>query len=59
MLGILDALPADGTNIDTSVFPTLQKRLIDLSQLVRPEFGRPEDYYGVTPLLIFRELSGN
>lgn len=61
MLGILDALPdtvsldfrnvtPDGAEMVTKVFESMAPAL-------RTLLGRPEDAYGVTPLMIFREIS--
>lgn len=58
MLGILDALPHQDESFDHLVFEGFQKGLLDLSKDVKPHFGRPSDYYGVMPLLVFREVSG-
>ena len=60
VLGILDALPdSDNLNIDYSFLPEFQKTLANYSTIVRPRFGRDPDSFGITPLMIFREVSGN
>lgn len=60
ILGILDALPdPSNINIDSSSLPIFQKTLADYSSHVRPRFGRDPSSYGITPLLIFREVTGN
>lgn len=59
MLGILDAIPDNGSQVDLSFLPLMQKGLADFSSSIRPEFGRSSDYFGITPLLVFREVSGN
>lgn len=58
ILGILDALPDPGNiNIDHSCLPQFQKLLADYSATIRPRFGRDSDSFGLTPLLLFREVS--
>lgn len=60
ILGILDALPdIDNVNINYPFLPIFQKTLADYSISVRPRFGRDPDSYGITPLMIFREVTGN
>lgn len=57
ILGILDAYHDRQNSKETSFLPSLQNGLTEFSKLIRPEFGRPNDYFGITPLLIFREVS--
>jgi hypothetical protein len=59
ILGILDALPDNDIPIDFSFLPGIQIGLADFSKIIRPQFGRSPDYFGITPLLVFREVSGN
>jgi hypothetical protein len=59
MLGILDALPDGGEQEDLSFLADMVKGLAQFSQQIRPHFGRATDYFGMTPLLVFREVSGN
>lgn len=58
MLGILDAMPDDSYLSEDFVFPDFYRGLMNFSREIRPHFGRPFSYYGMTPLLIFREVSG-
>jgi len=65
LLGILDACP-DKDPDEKLVFPTvvpgdiegLRKVAVGIGNLARKAFGRSSNSYGVTPLLIFREVSG-
>lgn len=60
VLGILDALPDhDNTNEDYSFLPDFQRILANYSNILRPKFGRDTSSYGITPLMIFRKVSGN
>ncbi|AEJ02198.1 hypothetical protein Nit79A3_2426 [Nitrosomonas sp. Is79A3] len=59
VLGILDALPDNDTIADFSFLPPFQLSLANFSNLIRPTFGRSSDYFGITPLLVFREVTGN
>ena len=65
MVGILDALPdtvhvekfpplADVLNTDNPEF--IRKMLKSVMQSTRNLLGRPPEMYGITPLLIFREI---
>ena len=65
MLGILDALPdngADGETLSQSAAADLLGALGPLvgglAPAIRATLGRPAEAYGMTPLLIFREISG-
>lgn len=71
MIGILDAYPEEGPNAadDASLEPIYQalaaKHLGGLGALIggiappiRQMLGRPATAYGMTPILIFREVSG-
>jgi hypothetical protein len=59
MLGIVDALPDTDAAPDFSFFNEgeLGKIVAELFTNMRPKFGRPSSFYGMTPLLIFREVS--
>lgn len=65
VLGVLDAVP-DGSMPKTSVeAKTVADSFIDIAQMMwalapmaRNALGRPATSYGMTPLLIFREVSG-
>ena len=65
VLGILDAKP-DHMSIDERIArvmrgglsPALGLVLMQLAPATRALLGRPEDAYGVTPLLIYREVGG-
>lgn len=69
-LGVLDALPdadAEGNLTDSGVQSIISalslsgsafgKLLVDMEPHIRPMLGRPFQAYGITPLLIFREVS--
>jgi hypothetical protein len=61
IVGILDALPEDGAS-DTSVAAALGNTPLaqaaqSLAPIVRHMMGRPPQAYGLTPLLIFRDIS--
>lgn len=58
ILGILDAMPDDNGELpDDFTFSPFQKGLISFTSDIRPHYGRPSNSYGMTPLLIFREVS--
>jgi len=58
VLGILDARPDDpSTALTSPTFEGLPQMMVGLTQM-RPVIGRPAHAYGITPLLIFREVSG-
>lgn len=69
-LGVLDALPdadAEGNLTDSGIQSIISalslsgsafgKLLVDMEPHIRPMLGRPFQAYGITPLLIFREVS--
>ena len=59
LLGILDAVPDSGVLADDPpVGPedSMATLMRALAPLARQVLGRPPDHYGVTPLLIFREI---
>lgn len=62
MLGVLDAMPASSYSeddadlvADGAIVANLLRHLIPIA---RQSFGRPAHTYGVTPLVIFREIGG-
>jgi hypothetical protein len=60
MLGILDALP-DGSEAAVkpqSLFEPIVNIMEQLAPLTRQLLGRPPQAYGMTPLLIFRAVTG-
>lgn len=58
VLGILDALPDSDRNLGSSLGVTeLSGVIAQFSTVIRPVFGRPSTSYGITPLMIFREVS--
>lgn len=60
MLGILDAFPDEVVgNLDYSFLPQFHKTFANYAKEIRPKFGRDPDSYGITPLIVFREVSGN
>ncbi len=56
MLGIVDAVAAPDP-ADDSTFPEIVRSLIQAVSTMRPVFGRPDNFIGVTPLLLFRKLA--
>ncbi len=58
MVGILDAMPdiSSPSPLAMALPPYLQATL-SLAPLLRPLMGRPDLAYGMTPLVIFREIS--
>ncbi len=69
ILGILDAVPynPNATTEDGRPFmefvsdlagPGGGRQALNLAQIARNSMGRPERYYGVTPLLIYRQIEG-
>jgi 3',5'-cyclic AMP phosphodiesterase CpdA len=58
VLGVLDARPDTDASLTTAPeFQGLPQMMVGISAL-RPMIGRPPHAYGITPLLIFREVSG-
>ena len=57
VVGIVDALPSNGYQPKSPFEDGMQKAIADLGSNLRPAFGRPNDAWGMTPLLIFREVS--
>lgn len=68
MLGILDALPTDSSNVDPCTQVQLAQMrelqgnsfaqvLFELAPAIREQVGRPTHAYGITPILLFREVS--
>ena len=59
MVGVLDAVPdAMASPAPVQEFEGYMKAIQVLGDIARPLLGRPKDAYGMTPLLIFREVSG-
>lgn len=66
MLGILDALPYDGEQDMTALemiragmtTDGIAKAALQFAPYIRMALGRPLLSYGMTPLLVFREISG-
>ena len=59
VVGIVDALPTNNYQAP-SVSPFtggMQQVIADISSSIRPGFGRPDHAWGITPLLIFREVT--
>ncbi len=54
MLAIVDAVGR--VSVADADRPNTIKGLTDAGAAIQQSFGRPEDYIGVTPLLIFRKL---
>lgn len=59
ILGILDALPVNSTSSDISAYPEILQKFDEFFTMTRSQFGRPPNYFGITPLLVFRKVSGN
>lgn len=71
MVGILDAIPDDEQSAVPLGSAPINVKVVQaagtlfgimvasLAPIVRNLLGRPADYYAVTPLLIFREVSGD
>jgi hypothetical protein len=66
-VGILDALPFETDEMMTGIEMVrtgmtadnnLSKMVLQLAPIVRQMLGRPLLSYGITPLLVFREISG-
>jgi len=63
MVGILDAMPRENNLTDErreSLLPItgeIGTLAISIAQRVRNAFGKPADSGGITPLLIYREVS--
>lgn len=56
MLGIVDIIADLDTSHNPS-FPDIVRSLIQAVNAMRPAFGRPDNFIGVTPLLLFRKLT--
>lgn len=59
IVGIVDALPSFAFSPQSPFEDGMQKAIADLGASLRPAVGRPNDAWGMTPLLIFREVSMN
>jgi hypothetical protein len=58
-LGILDALPEDRTDLEKPFYPSknlLGNSLGELATPIRSMLGRPFDNYGITPVILFRQV---
>lgn len=55
VFGVLDALPEHGDE-ETPDLPPYIKPIASLAGILRPHMGRPQHAYGVTPILVFREI---
>ena len=65
IVGILDALPGAATDTEETATITPERPIsmiatlvTSLAPIVRAFLGRPDEAFGVTPLLIFRKVSG-
>jgi hypothetical protein len=67
VLGILDALPSElptpfvipqNVQLQEIAMQNIRSIAKNLAAAVRTALGRPVDKYGITPLLVFREVSG-
>lgn len=57
ILGILDAFPDFMNTSNRSSDSDLNGAMGNFANLLRPIVGRPSGHYGITPLIIFREVS--
>lgn len=57
VLGVLDATPDKAAAPAPPSLGPYVGGLISMAPAIRPMLGRPADAYGITPLLIFREVS--
>ena len=61
ILGVLDALPddqMDSQSVDSPLNNLFGTVLSSMAPVVRTLLGRPPSYYGLTPILVFREVLG-
>lgn len=56
MLGVLDALPSAAASPAPPASEFLLSAMSAFSDVMRPLVGRPSDAFGITPLIIFREV---
>lgn len=57
IIGIIDAKPNESPlKANASLFSTAMSAMVDFSEVIREEMGRPKNCYGFTPLLVFREV---
>lgn len=59
MLAIVDAVSGPDSPSLSSSAPDIVRGLLDAGSGIQSAFGRPSNYAGVTPLLIFRKLGGS
>lgn len=58
LLGIVDAKPVKNrTKANQSLFPTAMVAIIEFTEVLKSEMGRPDNCYAFTPLLVFREVT--
>jgi hypothetical protein len=57
LVGVFDARPDARASVAPSPFEGLAQMVVGLAGM-RPHIGRPAHAYGITPLLIYREVSG-
>ncbi len=56
ILGVLDAVPGGYDDAPSLIPDGPVRALATMMKLVRPALGRPNDYFGMTPLLIYRTV---
>ena len=57
ILGIVDAKPDDKrTKANSALFSTAMAAMVNFSEVLKTQIGRPDNCYGFTPLLLFREV---
>ena len=56
MLGVLDAMPVNPSTANPSAEDGLLSAISIFSDMLRPLLGRPSDAFGITPLIVFREV---
>lgn len=58
ILGIIDALPMNDEP-DISRYPLFLRNFNEFFGEIKKLCGRPSNYFGITPLLVFRKVTGN
>lgn len=56
VLGILDGKPLDDEQVEVDVEDNMLDKMHDGIATFRSLFGRPKNYYGISPLVIFRKV---
>ena len=57
IIGIVDAKPSKTRKkANSGLFSTAMAAMVDFSEVLRQEIGRPENCFSFTPLLVFREV---